>query len=1275
MWGRGRKAQWWALFFGAACSCCAAQTGSEVPGVETVRFRTYSNSEGLSQPTALAMAQDNAGFLWVGTQDGLNRFDGYGFKVYKHDRSDPWSLADNAVFALAVDRSGALWIGTQAGGLDRYDPALDRFERYAADPMRPDALATDHVTALLVDRNDRLWVAATGSRLQWLDRTTNTFRDTPLGRRSELADVRALAEHADGSVLIGTRNGLWRCDAAATAMHELRFDAAQALDVDAIATAANGDIWVASMDAGLFRFAADGTALAHLSRDGRGARALPDNEVRGLQFDSAGRLWVATKSSGLLRVDPEQGVLGVYRHDAAEPQSIAGNRQQTVFVDRDGLIWAGSWNTGISMHDPRTEVFARLKPVASDLRTLPSRSVSTVLAEPDDTLWIAVSEGGGLLHFDPKQGVIGRYTHDPAVAGSFPSYLVEDMKRTPDGSLWFATAGGGLSRLAPGATTFEHVRHAASDASSLASDNLLYLFVDAAGTLWVGTFDSGLDELCAGCRQFRHHRHDPARADSIGNGPVDAILETREGQFWVGLRPGGLERFDRAHDRFEHFTARADDPASLSNNTVTHLMQDSRGALWIGTQGGGLNRLLGGSEAAPRFEVIDSKNGLPADAIGSVVEDASGQLWLSTTVGISRLDPATRHVVNFGGREGALAEGYFINAWTRLSDGRIVFAGPTGATLFDPLAVTLPAAPRPIITDVLLNNRPATLRWRDPHSPLQSSPWLSRDEVVFDYTQDYVSFEFSAFGFGDPESVEYSYRLEGHDPQWIGTNARLRYATYTDLPRGDYRLRILARRDGDSWNPQEATLRVRVLPPPWSSPLAYLLYAVVLLSVAAIAGWRMRANWQKEEQAKEAIRASEERLKFALWGSGGELWDVNLRTGSMFRENRLEHLRATHETRSQTIAEYRPFVHPDDLEDFEHQMARHIKGETAYLEASYRTPGVDGEWHWLLTRGRVAERDEKGYALRITGTTQDITSLKRAEEQLRKLNEELELHVDMRTADLRAANTELRHTLEQLTLAQHQLLESEKMAALGGLVAGVAHEINTPLGVTVTAASHLQEETRRVARLLAEDKLNAELLADFQQTASDSAEIILRNLHRADRLIKSFKLIAVDQTTEERRVIELGAYLNDILTSLGPALKKTPQKVSVECAQQLRLNTYPGALYQIVSNLVMNSLIHAFDAGQPGVITISAERSDDHVRLCYRDNGKGMSESVRAQIFEPFFTTRRGQGGSGLGMHVVYNLVTQLLKGSIRVESAPGEGSLFEIFLPLELPASVRAAD
>ena len=1262
---RGRGWQWrWLAALAATLLCAiAVYAADDIPGAVDVRFRTYSTGDGLSQATAMAMAQDATGFLWIGTQDGLNRFDGYTFKQYKHRRGDADSLADNAITALDADQDGTLWIGTQAGGLDHYDPLHDRFTHYAANLLEGDTLAAEHVTALMLDRRDWLWVATTAGKLQWLDRVTNRFIDTPLGNQPALADVRVLAEQADGSVLIGSHTGLWRCDIDASNLQEVRFDPAQSLDVSALAIAPDRQVWVATVGSGLYRFSANDEPLARYHHDADPAHALPGDEMRGLAFDRSGRLWIATKANGLLALNAASGHLHQYLHDPADTQSISANRQESVLVDRGGLIWAGSWNNGLSVHDPRTEAFTTIQSVANESRALPRRPVVAALANADGSFWFGFPSGGGLVRFDTSVGVTRRFAPDADKPGTLPTALIEQIARARDGSLWIATAGGGLLRLPHAGTQFTRYRHDPADPHSLGSDQLLYAMQDRAGTLWIGTLDAGLDELCAGCTQFRHHQYDPARADSIGFGPVASVLESTDGALWIALRPGGLDRYDRRHDRFEHFRANPSDPQSLSNDTVTTFLQDSHGELWIGTQGGGLNHLLPGSGGKPRFETISTAEGLGADAIGSIVEDAKHRLWISTTAGISRYDPRSRHVVNFGPRDGTLGQGYYINVHTRLSDGRILFGGLSGATLFDPAKVSLPPSPRPIVTDALLNNQPVALRWRDATSPLSATTW-SGEPAVFNYRQSNISFEFSAFGFADPDSVEFSYRLEGHDEQWIQTAASRRYATYTDLPAGDYRLRVRARHDGDAWNEHEATLPVRVLPAPWASPLAILGYCAALVLVIGFGSWRARENWKRQERSREAIRASAERLNYALWGSGGELWDVDLRTGGFVRENRLPNLRATVAAHAQTIADFQPFVHPEDLAAFQHELTAHLKGAKNFLEISYRTQDIEGEWRWLLTRGRVVERDADMRALRMVGTTQDITLLKRAEESLRGLNEELESRVDARTADLRRANAELRSTLEQLTQAQRQLLESEKMAALGGLVAGVAHEINTPLGVTVTAASHLQEEATRLARLAAERAPSNDELEHFHAIASESSEIILRNLQRADRLIKSFKLVAVDQTVEERRAIELGSYLHEILTALGPVLKKTPHRVRIDCPHALPITTYPGALYQIISNLLMNTLHHAYDDGQVGEIVITAKRSGSVVELSYHDNGRGMSEAVRARIFEPFFTTRRGQGGSGLGMHVVYNLVTQLLKGSIRVDSVPEAGATFEIFLP-----------
>jgi signal transduction histidine kinase len=238
------------------------------------------------------------------------------------------------------------------------------------------------------------------------------------------------------------------------------------------------------------------------------------------------------------------------------------------------------------------------------------------------------------------------------------------------------------------------------------------------------------------------------------------------------------------------------------------------------------------------------------------------------------------------------------------------------------------------------------------------------------------------------------------------------------------------------------------------------------------------------------------------------------------------------------------------------------------------------------------------------------------------------------------------------------------MAALGALVAGVAHEINTPLGIGVTAASHLETESKRVRALVADGGLKRSDLEAYLDTAGSSSELILRNLKRADHLVKSFKQVAVDQSSEQRRVIELAEYLDEILTSLHPRLKRTKHEVVVDCDPTIRVNTFPGALYQVVVNLVINSLMHGFEEIAAGRVDLAVRCVDGQVEIDYRDNGRGMPETVRARIFEPFFTTKRGQGGSGLGMHIVYNLVTQMLGGTVACDSAPGQGVRFLVKFP-----------
>jgi len=291
---------------------------------------------------------------------------------------------------------------------------------------------------------------------------------------------------------------------------------------------------------------------------------------------------------------------------------------------------------------------------------------------------------------------------------------------------------------------------------------------------------------------------------------------------------------------------------------------------------------------------------------------------------------------------------------------------------------------------------------------------------------------------------------------------------------------------------------------------------------------------------------------------------------------------------------------------------------------------------------------------------------RRAEEEVCILNEDLEDRVDQRTAELARANEDLQTALESLRQTQGQLVMSEKLAALGGLVAGVAHEINTPVGVALSATSTMAEKNRILSELFATGEMKRSNLTEYLESTREGVEMSLLNLNRASDLIRSFKMVAADQVSESRRSFNVREYIGQVLLSLRPKLKKTPHRVEVECEEDLVIESYPGALSQILTNFIVNSLTHAYGEGQVGLIRIKIEKNDGMLTLTYSDDGCGIAPEMQDRIFEPFFTTARAKGSTGLGLHIVFNIVTSTLGGTITCCSAPGQGTTFQVRMPVQ---------
>ncbi|MEM9301655.1 MAG: two-component regulator propeller domain-containing protein [Pseudomonadota bacterium] len=1214
---------------------------------EWLRFETIDLNDGLSQLSVTSIAQDDQGFIWLGTQAGLNRFDGYDIRTFVRGYNGDEGLSDSYIEALATGGDGALWIGTGSGGLARLDTRTERFEIFRHDPQDPESLPGDQVAALLRDDAGDLWIGLRDGGLVRRDALSERFE--PWSEGLPATNVTALAA-SEEVLLIGTGGGL-----AMLRFDENSLSPVPGIDgtVTALAAATDGGWWVGSLT-GLYRMD-DAFQIVRRYRPGDGS-GLPAETITVLSRDRGGELWVGTLD-GLAKFDESRDAFDAWRHSILDEFSLAADRVASIMEDRHGVVWIGTWTGGVSRVDRQSILFGGER-YRDDGSGLPDPRVRDFVEAADGRLWVATL-GGGLALFDPETRAFEQIRHDPADPGSIASNRLHAVAVDPDGGVWVGALDAGVSRYDPRTGTSVHFPHLGDDNGGGDPKHVLDLLVDRRGQLWVATSGDGVWVHDLAERTWRHF----GAADGLASDVAGHLFETSTGQIWIGHRGSGLTIFDPDEQEPWVVSPEPDRPGGLAQGTITFIHETAAGQLWVATQGAGFARVTTGVGRELLFEHFTSAQGLAADAVGAVLVDEHDGVWVSTLRGISVLHPETGEIRNFYPLDGTQKRAYYVGAGLICSQGVLYFGGIEGITWLGEHALsTDDRKPQTQVTGLYLFNR--RLEPGAPELPdLPAASFLER--VTFDHRQNIFGIEFAGLHFSQPEANRYQYQLEGFDETWVDTPADRRLATYTNLDAGAYRFRVRsANRDGGWSQPRE--LDIRVQPTPWETPAAYATYAIAALALFGGIGMVRARQATVRREARRAIREGRERLDLALWGSGDEMWFWDVDTGQL---ERASHIDVKTQREISDMNGLWEVMHPDDRSHVHERMTRHMRGQSPFFEATYRVRGADGQWIWALSKGRAGPRDELGKVHTVAGATKDITQLKNTERALRELNERLEYMVDERTEDLRRTNDDLRRTLDMLTEAQAQLVESEKMASLGNLVAGVAHEINTPVGVALTAATYMESQLRRALSDGVGQEDAAARLEDQARQQIENVQFLIQNLNRAAELIRSFKQVAVDQSSEEHRRFALAEYLDEILRSLHPRFKRTQHTVTVDCDPDIEMASYPGALYQVLVNLLMNSLDHAWDDDQAGHIQIGVAATGSRVESRYSDDGCGLAPEAEGRVFEPFFTTRRGSGGSGLGMHIVYNLTTNVLAGRITVTGPPGKGLEVVLDLPRNLAA------
>jgi ligand-binding sensor domain-containing protein/serine/threonine protein kinase len=830
---------------------------SSVTAQETApRFRRVGLDDGLSQAGAQCLLQDRAGFLWAGTQDGLNRYDGYTFKIFRNEAGNPGSLADNDVRAICEDRAGTLWVGTFANGLCRFDRNTETFRMYAANPNDPRALPGGSIRALFEDRAGTLWIG-TNHGLCRYDAGADAFirldeKSAPPALVHGV--VQAIAEDGAGGVWFGTETGgLHRWDRPADTYRSFVADTANpkavpSNDILAVTVTRDG-VWVGT-EKGLGQYDPATQTFSAFRHDAADPRSLAGNTVRSIVADFAGRIWVAT-DGGLSRFN-RAGGFDSFRSNPMQAESLSANDLQSLLVDRQGLLWVGAFGGGLCIYNPDIERFVTHRRDATRPDALCSDFVWSFAEDPTGSMWVGTDDG--LARYDRVGERYRTYRHDANNPGSLSGNTVLAVLVDRTGTLWAGTRNEGLCRYDAKADAFKTYRADAKDPRAVSSNAIRGLFEDRAGNLWVCTRGGGICRYDRATDGFTTFRRPPGDPNSVVPDDVRTMCEDANGTLWLGSYSGGLVRFNPSTNEFKAYRSDPKNPGAISDNTIWALLVDRAGILWIGTSNGGLNRFDALTE---RFEAFRKPQGLPNDLVLGILEDAAGNLWISTNHGISRFDSSRRAFRNYDNADGLQSNEFCSGAAFRARDGEMFFGGVKGFNSFRPeRVVDSTYVPPVVITGFRKFNQPATL----------DRAITETREIVVNWRDNFVTFEFASLCFTDPRKNRYAFKLEGFDADWIPAGTQ-RTATYTNLDGGTYVFRVKGSNGDGVWNEEGATIRLVVVPPPWKRWWAYLLYIVTaggLLyggfrfeTTRVRARGRLREAQLRAEKAEVQTRAAE----------------------------------------------------------------------------------------------------------------------------------------------------------------------------------------------------------------------------------------------------------------------------------------------------------------------------------------------------------------------------------------------------------------------------------
>lgn len=863
------------------CSFLVLLSFSAFPQHKNIKFEHLGIREGLSHSNVKGILQDKDGMMWFATHDGLNKYDGYKFTVYRSIPNDETSLSHNNLWRIIEDKHGNIWIATWGGGVNMFDRKTEKFVRYRSDPSNTNSISDDFVYALFEDDEGNIWIGTNNRGLNILNTTTNQItrfrfdRNNPTGISNN--EVRDIFQDRSKNIWIATEGGgLNLFNKSNKTFKRFTHDPSNPTSIASnhvrvVTQDLTGRIWVGTYGGGFDLFFPDKEEFQHFTHDPNNSNSLVHNAVQFIREGPDGKLWIATENGGLSIYNPDNKTFMNYHHDEIDRGSINDNSLYIIFKDKEQDMWIGTFNGGVNFVNTN-HTFTHYRHTSSP-NSLSNNLVLSIYEDVQENLWIG-TDGGGLNKLDRKTGGFTHYKHEKnnsnTICGNYVLTVAEDSDR----NIWIGTWGNGLTVFNPKKNTYKHFRKDLENTNGLSNNNVWNIYEASDKKIWIGTYGGGVDVYDPATGNFINYSSKAGDPESLSLNNIYFITEDSRGFIWIATDGGGVNRYDKKTNKFKRYV-HDQFKNSLSHNRVISIHEDDIGNLWIGTNHG-LSYLNVANEVFTNYE---TKDGLPADAILGILMDSEDNLWISSNKGVSKFNTVTKKIKNFTTADG-LQPGDLSQAFCKTRSGAMYFGGKSGFSEFYPEAVTSkPYDPPLVFTAFDIFNKPA-FNSADPEiNSALPLPISQSKEVTLSYKHSVFSIQFASLNYANSQRRHYSYVLEGFDKDWnILTESHA--TTYTNLDPGVYTFKVKGLNSEGEWSHKVSEMKITIIPPFWKT-WWFRTLGILMIVGGIVYFYRVRVyliEKQKIELEKQVKSRTEEviRQKETLQAQAEDVQQLNL---------------------------------------------------------------------------------------------------------------------------------------------------------------------------------------------------------------------------------------------------------------------------------------------------------------------------------------------------------------------------------------------------------------